>query len=297
MERRLTVSAKKVEGMIHADGVDISVVTTVGSEDDYISLTDIARYHNPELPGYVIQNWMRNRSTIEFLGLWEELNNPDFNCVDFEAIKQEAGSNSFAMTPKKWIRDAHAIGIKSKQGRYAATFAHKDIAFEFASWISPEFKLYIIKDYQRLKEDEGHRLALDWNVKRILVSANYKIHTDAIKENLIPPELSKQQQGYVYADEADLLNVVLFGKTARQWRTEHPGTKGNIRDYATIEQFLVLTNLENLNAYLVKQGVPQPERMKKLRDTVVYQLKTLAESKGARELNYMHNQLKLPVDE
>lgn len=291
------MSAKKVESMIHADGVDISVVTTVGSEDDYISLTDIARYHNPELPGYVIQNWMRNRSTIEFLGLWEELNNPDFNCVDFEAIKQESGSNSFAMTPKKWIRDTRAIGIKSKQGRYAATFAHKDIAFEFASWISPEFKLYIIKDYQRLKEDEGHRLALDWNVKRILVSANYKIHTDAIKENLIPPELSKQQQRYVYADEADLLNVVLFGKTAKQWRTENPGVKGNIRDYATIEQLLVLTNLENLNAYLVNQGVPQPERMKKLRATVVYQLKTLSESKGARELNYMHNQLKLPVDE
>ena len=291
------MATKKVESVIHADGVDISVVTTVGSEDDYISLTDIARYHNPELPGYVIQNWMRNRSTIEFLGLWEELNNPDFNCVDFEAIKQESGSNSFAMTPKKWIRDTHAIGIKSKQGRYAATFAHKDIAFEFASWISPEFKLYIIKDYQRLKEDEGHRLALDWNVKRILVSANYKIHTDAIKENLIPPELSGQQQSYVYADEADLLNVVLFGKTAKQWRTEHPGVKGNIRDYATIEQLLVLTNLENLNAYLVKQGVTQPERMKKLRDTVVYQLKTLSGSKGARELNYMHNQLKLPVDE
>lgn len=291
------MATKKVESVIHADGVDISVVTTVGSEDDYISLTDIARYHNPELPGYVIQNWMRNRSTIEFLGLWEELNNPDFNCVDFEAIKQESGSNSFAMTPKKWIRDTHAIGIKSKQGRYAATFAHKDIAFEFASWISPEFKLYIIKDYQRLKEDEGHRLALDWNVKRILVSANYKIHTDAIKENLIPPELSRQQQSYVYADEADLLNVVLFGKTAKQWRTENPGVKGNIRDYATIEQLLVLTNLENLNAYLVKQGVTQPERMKKLRDTVVYQLKTLSGSKGARELNYMHNQLKLPIDE
>lgn len=289
--------AKKVESVIHADGVDISVVTTVGSEDDYISLTDIAKYHNPELPGYVIQNWMRNRSTIEFLGLWEQLNNPNFNCLEFEAITQDAGSNSFAMTPKKWIRDTKAIGIISKQGRYAATFAHKDIAFEFASWISPEFKLYIIKDYQRLKEDEGHRLALDWNVKRILVSANYKIHTDAIKENLIPPELSKQQQGYVYADEADLLNVVLFGKTAKQWRSENPGVKGNIRDYATIEQLLVLTNLENLNAYLVKQGIPQSERMRKLRDTVVYQLKTLAGSKGARELNYMHNQLKLPVDE
>lgn len=289
---------KKVESVIHADGVDISVVTTVGSEDDYISLTDIAKHRNPEFPADVVKNWMRLRSTLEFLGLWEELNNPNFNMVDFDQFKNDAGSNAFVMSPQKWIKSTNAIGLISKSGRYGGgTFAHKDIAFEFASWLSPEFKLYIIKDYQRLKEDEGHRLALDWNVKRILVSANYKIHTDAIKENLLPPELSKQQQGYVYADEADLLNVVLFGKTAKQWRSENPGVKGNIRDYATIEQLLVLTNLENLNAYLVKQGIPQSERMRKLRDTVVYQLKTLAGSKGARELNYMHNQLKLPVDE
>ena len=292
------MTTKKVESVIHADGVDISVVTTVGSEDDYISLTDIAKYQDPENPRFIIQNWMRSRSTIDYLGLWEELNNPDFNRVDFDTVKAEAGTNAFVMTPSKWIKITNAIGIVSKSGRYGGgTFAHKDIAFEFASWLSPEFKLYIIKDYQRLKEDEGHRLALDWNVKRILVSANYKIHTDAIKENLIPPELSRQQQSYVYADEADLLNVVLFGKTAKQWRTENPGIKGNIRDYATIEQLLVLTNLENLNAYLVKQGMPQSERMRKLRDTVVYQLKTLSESKGARELNYMHNQLKLPTDE
>lgn len=292
------MSAKKLESVIHADGVDISVVTTVGSEDDYISLTDIAKHRNQEFPADVVKNWMRLRSTLEFLGLWEELNNPNFNMVDFDQFKNDAGSNAFVMSPQKWIKSTNAIGLISKSGRYGGgTFAHKDIAFEFASWLSPEFKLYIIKDYQRLKEDEGHRLALDWNVKRILVSANYKIHTDAIKENLIPPELSKQQQGYVYADEADLLNVVLFGKTAKQWRSENPGVKGNIRDYATIEQLLVLTNLENLNAYLVKQGIPQSERMRKLRDTVVYQLKTLAGSKGARELNYMHNQLKLPVDE
>lgn len=244
---------KKVESVIHADGVDISVVTTVGSEDDYISLTDIAKHRNPEFPADVVKNWMRLRSTLEFLGLWEELNNPNFNMVDFDQFKNDAGSNAFVMSPQKWIKSTNAIGLISKSGRYGGgTFAHKDIAFEFASWLSPEFKLYIIKDYQRLKEDEGHRLALDWNVKRILASANYKIHTDAIKENLIPPELSKQQQGYVYADEADLLNVVLFGKTAKQWRSENPGVKGNIRDYATIEQLLVLTNLENLNAYLVK---------------------------------------------
>ena len=230
--QKRAVANENVQSMIHAKGIDITVVTTIGKEEDYISLTDIAKYHNPELPGYVIQNWMRNRSTVEFLGLWEELNNPEFNCLEFEAIKQAAGSNSFALTPKKWISDTGAIGIISKQGRYAATLAHKDIAFEFASWISPEFKLYIIKDYQRLKGDESHRLALEWNVKRILASTNYRIHTDAIKANLIPPDLPKYQQGFVYADEADVLNVALFGKTAKQWRTENPNLKGNMRDYA-----------------------------------------------------------------
>lgn len=287
----------KVESVIHANGVDIAVVTTIGNEEDYISLTDIAKYHNPELPGYVIQNWMRNRTTIEFLGLWEELNNPEFNCLEFEAIKQESGSNSFAMTPKKWINDTEAIGIISKQGRYAATLAHKDIAFEFASWISPEFKLYIIKDYQRLKEDEGHRLALDWNVKRILAKANYRIHTDAIKMNLIPPELPRVRQGYVYADEADVLNVALFGKTAKQWKRENPDAKGNMRDGATIEQLLVLSNLENINALLIEQGVPQQERLEKLHATALYQIETITDSKSARALNEMHNQLKLPTDE
>lgn len=285
---------KKVQSVIHANGVDIAVVTSIGNEDDYISLTDIAKYHNPELPGYVIQNWMRNRSTIEFLGLWEELNNPDFNCLEFEAIKQAAGSNSFAMTPKKWISDTGAIGIISKQGRYAATLAHKDIAFEFASWISPEFKLYIIKDYQRLKGDESHRLALEWNVKRILASTNYRIHTDAIKANLIPPDLPKYQQGFVYADEADVLNVALFGKTAKQWRTENPHLKGNMRDYATIEQLLVMTNLEAVNALLLEKGIPQRERLEQLRSMALRQLETLTGSAGAQKLNALHDQLKLP---
>lgn len=287
----------KIESVIHANGIDITVVTTIGNEADYISLTDIARYHNPELPGYVIQNWMRNRTTIEFLGLWEELNNPQFNCLEFEAIKQLAGSNSFAMTPKKWVNDTGAIGIISKQGRYAATLAHKDIAFEFASWISPEFKLYIIKDYQRLKEDEGHRLALDWNVKRILAKANYRIHTDAIKTNLIPPELPRMQQGYVYADEADVLNVAVFGMTAKQWKRENPNAKGNMRDNATIEQLLVLSNLENINALLIEQGMPQRERLEKLHATALYQMKTITGSKSARTLSEMHKQLQLPTDE
>lgn len=292
------MSAKKVESVIHANGVDIAVVTTVGSEDDYISLTDIARHRNPEFPADVVKNWLRLRSTIEFLGLWEQLNNPNFKLVDFDQFRNDAGSNAFVMSPQKWIKSTDAIGLISKSGRYGGgTYAHKDIAFEFASWLSPEFKLYIIKDYQRLKEDEGHRLALDWNVKRILASANYRIHTDAIKDNLILPELPKPQQGYVYADEADVLNVALFGKTAKQWRAENPGVKGNMRDYATIEQLLVLTNLENLNAFLIGQNVPQHERLQKLRDMVLYQMKTLSESRGARELNYMHNQLKLPTDE
>ena len=288
---------KKITSVIHADGVDISVITSVENEDDYISLTDIAKYHNSELPGYIIQNWMRNRSTIEFLGLWETLNNPDFNCLEFEAIKQAAGSNSFAMTPKKWIRDTGAVGIQSKQGRYAATFAHKDIAFEFASWISPEFKLYIIKDYQRLKADESHRLALDWNVKRILAKANYRIHTDAVKKHLVPDELSAVQKSYIYADEADLLNVALFGKTAKEWRGENPDKGGNIRDYATIEQLLVLTNLENINALLIQQNLPQRTRLETLRSIAVTQITTLSTSKSAERLNELHSQLKLPTDE
>lgn len=289
---------KKVESVIHADGVDIAVVTTVGSEEDYISLTDIAKHRNPDFPADVVKNWLRLRSTIEFLGLWEQLNNPQFNMVDFDQFKNDAGSNAFVMSPQKWIKSTNAIGLISKSGRYGGgTYAHKDIAFEFASWLSPEFKLYIIKDYQRLKEDEGYRLALDWNVKRILAKANYRIHTDAIKMNLIPPELPRVQQGYVYADEADVLNVALFGKTAKQWKQENPGIKGNMRDFASIEQLLVLANLENINALLIEQGVPQQERLEKLHATALYQIETITDSKSARVLNTMHDQLKLPTDE
>lgn len=289
---------KKVESVIHADGVDIAVVTTVGSEEDYISLTDMARRKNPIAPKDVVKNWLRLRSTIDFLGLWEELNNPNFKGVEFDSFKSHAGENSFTLSPQQWIKSTNAIGLISKSGRYGGgTYAHKDIAFEFASWLSPEFKLYIIKDYQRLKEDEGHRLALDWNVKRILAKANYRIHTDAIKMNLIPPELPRVQQGYVYADEADVLNVALFGKTAKQWKQENPDVKGNMRDFASIEQLLVLANLENINALLIEQGVPQPERLEKLHATALYQIMTITDSKSARVLNTMHDQLKLPTDE
>ena len=289
------MAKKKVESVIHADGVDISVVTTIGNEDDYISLTDMARRRNPEFPADVVKNWLRLRSTIEFLGLWEQLNNPDFKLVEFDQFKNEAGANAFVMSPQKWIKSTNAIGIISKSGRYGGgTYAHKDIAFEFASWLSPEFKLYIIKDYQRLKGDESHRLALEWNVKRVLASTNYRIHTDAIKENLIPPELPKQQHGFVYADEADVLNVALFGKTAKQWRIENPNEKGNMRDNASIEQLLVLANLETANSMLLDQKISQRERLEFLRKMAITQLEKLTGSAGARRLNQMHNQLKLP---
>ena len=275
------MKAKNVQSVIHADGVDISVVTTIGSEDDFISLTGMARHKNPEFPADVVKNWLRLRSTIEFLGLWEQMNNPDFKLVEFDQFKNDAGSNAFVMSPQKWVKETNAIGLVSKSGRNGGgTYAHKDIAFEFASWLSPEFKLYIIKDYQRLKGDESHRLALEWNVKRILASTNYRIHTDAIKENLIPPELPKYQQGFVYADEADVLNVALFGKTAKQWRA--------------IEQLLVMTNLEAVNALLLEQGLPQRERLEQLRKMAVRQLETLTGSAGARKLNELQDQLQLP---
>lgn len=286
---------KKIESVIHAAGVDISVQSFVGSEDDYISLTDIAKYKNPDAPADVIKNWMRIRNTIEYLGLWEQLNNPDFKLVEFDQFKNEAGANAFVLSPKKWIDTTNAIGMSSKAGRYGGgTFAHKDIAFEFASWLSPEFKLYIIKDYQRLKEDEGHKLALDWNVKRILAKANYRIHTDAIKENLIPPELPKARVGFVYADEADVLNVALFGKTAKQWRQENPELKGNMRDYASIEQLLVMTNLENMNALLIERNIPQQSRLQELRKIAVQQLTTLSDSKSVQTLKEMNAQTSLP---
>lgn len=289
------MATKRVESVIHADGVDISVVTTVGNEDDYISLTDMAKRKNPSEPYIVVCNWLRTTSTIQFLGLWEELNNPNFNPIVFDRFKNESGENAFTLSPRKWIKETNAIGLVSKSGRYGGgTFAHKDIAFEFASWLSPEFKLYIIKDYQRLKEDEGHRYALEWNVKRILAGANYRIHTDAVKENLLPPALPKHKQGFIYADEADMLNVALFGKTAKQWRDENPNLNGNMRDYASIEQLLVMANLEASNALLIAQGVEQRSRLEQLRALAVRQLKTLSGSASARKLNDMHNQIKLP---
>ncbi len=267
---------------IQVKGKQVLLITKSG--EDYISLTDIARYRNPSEPKDVIKNWMRNRSTIEFLGLWEKINNPDFKGVEFDPLLYEAGSNSFTLSPSKWIALTNAKGIISKTGRGGGTYAQKDIAFEFASWISAEFKLYLIKEFQRLKEDENKRLQLEWNVQRTIAKANYRIHTDAIKENLIPPTLTKTQINFVYANEADLLNMALFGKTAKDWREENPDTKGNIRDYATIEQLVILSNLESINAMLIRQGLPQSERLKQLNTIAITQMKSLIDYKNLKKL-------------
>ena len=232
----IEMANKIVREIIHAKGIDIGIYTK-DFENEYISLTDIAKYRSDNDPRFVIQNWMRNRNTVEFLAVWEELHNPDFNRVQFEAVRSEAGLNRFVMTPTKWIEQTNAIGIVSKAGRYGGgTYAHSDIAMAFATWISPEFQLYIMKDYRRLKQDENSRFSLDWNLNRALSKVNYRIHTDAVKENLIPPELTPEQIAYTYASEADLLNVALFGQTAKQWKNNNPGKKGNLRDDANLNQ-------------------------------------------------------------
>jgi hypothetical protein len=242
---------------------------------DYISLTDIAKFKNPDAPADVVKNWMRTKSTIEFLGLWEKLNNHNFKLVEFDWFKSEAGSNSFVLSPQKWIERTNAIGVISKSGRYGGTFAHKDIAFEFASWISAEFKLYLIKEFQRLKEEENEKKSLNWDLKRNLAKINYRIHTDAIRENLIPSKISKTQENLIYANEADLLNVALFGITAKEWREKNRGKTGNVRDYSAVEQLVCLSNLESLNALFIKQGMGQSERLKSLNEIAIDQMRSL----------------------
>ncbi len=264
---------KVIKETIHANGVDIGIYTQ-DFENEFISLTDIARYKSDD-PTAVIQNWMRNRDVIEFLGLWEKLHNPNFKPLEFEGFKKQAGANAFTMSPKKWIDATDAIGIISKAGRYGGTYAHSDIAMSFATWISPEFQLYIMKDYRRLKADQNSRLSLNWNLNREISKLNYRIHTDAIKDNLIPAELTPVQVTYTYANEADMLNVVLFGKTARQWKDENSSIEGNMRDVASLNQLLVLANLESYNAVLINQGKDQKERMELLRQLAVQQLQTL----------------------
>ncbi|MBW2709222.1 MAG: KilA-N domain-containing protein [Deltaproteobacteria bacterium] len=253
-------------------------------DEDYISLTDIARYKDSDRTDYIIQNWLRNRNTIEFLGIWEHLNNSNFNPIEFDGIRNRAGLNSFVLTAKRWIKSTGAIGLISKAGRYGGTYAHKDIAFEFASWVSVEFKLYLIKEFQRLKEDE--RKTLGWDIRRNLAKINYRIHTDAIQQHLVPQILDKKQISLVYASEADVLNLALFGMTAAQWRDANPDKKGNMRDEADVTQLVCLSNLENLNALFIAEGAPQQERLERLNQIAIQQMTLLAGDK----------RLKLPGD-
>lgn len=258
---------------ISAKGFSIQVYTE-DFKNDYISLTDIARYKNREEPNVVVANWMRNYNTIEYLGVWEQLNNPNFKPLEFEGYLKEAGSNAFTLSPQKWQKTTNASGLFVKLGRGGGTFAHKDIAFKFASWISVEFELYIIKDYQRLKEDENSKLSLSWNLHREISKINYKIHTDAIKEYLLD-DLTNEQLSFKYASEADMLNVALFNKRAKEWREENPNLKGNMRDYASLNELLVLANMESYNAILISKGIEQKERMIELRKLARTQIVSL----------------------
>ena len=265
--------SKSTKSIIEVQGVAITVLSQ--SNEDYISLTDIARYRNAREPFAIINNWMRSRSTIEFLGLWEILSNPSFKPLEFERFKTEAGSNYFVLSPQRWIEATNALGVTSKSGRYGGTYAHKDIAFEFASWISVEFKLYLIKEFQRLKDDENRRLSLSWNLNRTLSKLNYRIHTGAIRDYLIPPEITRAQAAITYANEADILNIALFGLTAKQWRDANPKLDGNMRDHATVEQLLVLANIEGMNAEFIRMSLLQGDRLKRLNQIAIRQMQTL----------------------
>ena len=274
---------------MNVHGREISVANYSKSED-FISITDIAKHRDEQNPRFIIQNWMRNRNTVEFLGIWESLYNPDFNRVEFEAVRSQAGLNSFVLTPQKWIEATGAIGIISKAGRYGGTYAHKEIAFEFASWVSVEFKLYLVKEFDRLKQEELRKFG--WDIKRNLTKINYLIHTEAIKENLIPPELTPQQVSQVYASEADVLNLALFGKTARQWRDENPD-KGNMRDHANVAQLVCLLNLENINAVFISENIPQSERLLRLNKIAIGQMQILSEDNRVRALELHQMKLKI----
>ena len=263
---------------IKVNDTEISVISF--EEKDYISLTDMVR--NIENGLALIEKWLRNKNTIEFMGIWEEMYNPIFNSPEFEGIKNEAGLNRFVMSVKQWISKTNAIGIVAKSGRYGGTYAHKDLAFEFASWVSPQFKLYLIREYQRLKDEEQKQLG--WSAKRELSKINYRIHTDAIKRNIIPEEVTPRQASIIYANEADVLNVAMFGMTAKQWRDANPDKKGNIRDYATINELICLSNMENLNAVLIDQGLPQGERLIKLNQIAIQQMNVLEDNHGRKLL-------------
>jgi len=263
---------------INVEGSEISIIAI--DDKDYISLTDMVR--NIENGLALIEKWLRNKNTIEFLGIWEEMYNPDFNSLEFEGIKNEAGLNRFVLSVKQWVEKTNSIGIVAKAGRYGGTYAHKDIAFEFASWVSPYFKLYLIKEFERLKEEEQKKLG--WDIKRNLAKINYRIHTDAIKNNLIPEKLPKEKINFIYANEADILNMALFGMTAKDWRDENPNLKGNIRDYADISQLVCLSNLENLNAVFINEGMKQSDRLEKLNSIAIEQMKILSEAESVKKL-------------
>ncbi len=274
--------SKTKKSSIEVRGTVIGMVSE--READYLCLTDIARYRDAERTDYLIQNWLRNRNTIEFLGIWEQLNNPGFNPIEFDGIKKQAGLNSFILTTKQWVDKTGAIGLVSKAGRYGGTYAHRDIAFEFASWISVEFKLYLIKEFQRLKEDENRRLSLAWNLNRTLSKLNYRIHTDAIAVHLIPAAVTPAQAAITYASEADLLNVALFSQTAKQWRDANPKLEGNMRDYAGVEQLLVLANIEGMNAEFVHMGLAQGERLTRLNEIAIRQMQVLTSAQAIKQL-------------
>ena len=266
---------------ITVQGTEITIVKK--NQDAFISLTDMAK---SQLQDVVIIKWLSLKSTIEYLGQWEKLYNPDFNYTEFGTIKNEAGSNNFVLSVKNWIEATNAIGLTAKAGRYGGTYGHKDIAFHFGMWISPKFQLLLVKEYQRLKEDESNRLNLQWDFQRTLAKVNYKIHTDAIKEKLIPVQLSGTQTAIIYATEADVLNMALFGKTAKQWRDENPNEKGNIRDFATIQQLVVLSNLESINAMLIHQNKPQQERLTQLNEMAITQMKSLVSNFTLKKLDH-----------
>ncbi|XHR28909.1 MAG: KilA-N domain-containing protein [Chthoniobacteraceae bacterium] len=265
---------------IEVQGTPIAIVSK--GREDYISLTDMVRHF--EGAGALIEQWLKNKDTVLFLGVWEQLNNPDFNSIEFEGIKNDAGQNSFFLSAKKWIERTGAKGLIAQAGRYGGTYAHRDIAFEFGSWLSPEFKLYLIREFQRLKDDENRRLSLSWNLNRTLSKLNYRIHTDAIKAHLIPAVVTPAQAAVTYANEADMLNVALFGQTARQWRDANPTLEGNIRDYATVEQLLVLANIESMNAEFIHMGLSQSERLRRLNEIAIRQLQTLTASTALRRI-------------
>ena len=269
--------------IIKIQNIDINVRLSKNN-DDYICLTDMAKFKDPEATGIVIAHWLSTKYTIQFMGSWEQMHNPNFNVTEFGNIRNMAGSNGFILSSSKWAQKTGAIGIKSVAGRYGGTFAHRDIAFEFATWLSPDFKLYLIKEFQRLKTDENERLILGWDVKRMLTKINYRIHTDAIREYIIPTRISLAQSNIIYANEADVLNKALFGMTAKEWRDKNPKIEGNIRDYADVTQLVCLANLENLNAEYVRTGLAQKERLLKLNESAIVQMKSLSDNSSIKKL-------------